>query len=488
MQMCLTHRGPDDYGEVFAGRTWLGHRRLSIVDIAGGEQPLGSDGGDRWMVCNGEIYNHDEIRAQLPDYDFTSNSDNEVALALVESEGPDALSRLNGMFALVIAGDDGALVAARDPVGIKPLYWVRDGDRAMFASELGAFDPERRPLVEPFPPGHFWTPERGLVAFARIDEPPKTPLPSFDAEQPAPPAVLDALRQVLIEAVEARMMADVPVGVFLSGGLDSSLVGAIAARVAKSRGQRLLSFAVGMPGSPDLTAARSVAEHLEAEHHEATYTAEQARAAVPEVVRVMEAYDPALVRSGVPNYFLAELAAAHCKVVLTGEGADELFAGYGYYHEIDHEPALHDELVRSVAGLHNLNLQRADRVTMAHSLEARVPFLDLEVIRFCLALPAAWKTADADRPEKLVLRRAFEEWLPDEVLWRTKAQFGDGSGAADALTDRVAATVSEAELAHAQRVEDPPPRTREEAAYLRMFREHFGDVDPSRLVGSFAQT
>jgi asparagine synthase (glutamine-hydrolysing) len=465
----LVHRGPDDEGSVMIGsEAWLGHRRLSIVDVEGGRQPLG--GSDLWLVGNGEVYNHEAVGGRLVHASFETASDNEVALHLVDHHGPDSLDQLNGMFAFVLAGRDGRFLAARDPVGIKPLYWARRGTSVRFASEMSAFDQDWQRLVEVFPPGHYWTPQRGLVQFAAA----------------VPPAAAGNTRDVLIRSVERQMMGDVPVGVFLSGGLDSSVVAAIAQRYLEERGERLKTFAVGLCDSPDLLAARAVAEHLGTEHHESVYTASEAVAAVPDVVRTIESFEPSLVRSAVPNHMLAKFTAQHVKVVLTGEGADELFAGYEYLCEFEDEASLQAELVRSIEGLHNLNLQRCDRVTMAFGLEARVPFLDREVIAHALGLPPSWKLASNGKPEKWMLREAFEGWLPPEFLWRGKSQFGDGSGATSVLQDAVGASVTDADLARERNAVDPPLRTREELAYYRIFREHLADVRPEATVGRFA--
>ncbi|MEA2421496.1 MAG: hypothetical protein QOF55_595, partial [Thermoleophilaceae bacterium] len=412
-----------------------------------------------------------------------TESDNEVALHLVDRCGPDSLDRLNGMFAFVLAGSGGRFLAARDPVGIKPLYWARRGGSVRFASEMAAFDEDWRPDVEVFPPGHYWTPQRGLVQFAAAVPPDGW---TADADPGSPDEVRRRTRDVLVDSVERQMMGDVPVGVFLSGGLDSSLVAAIAQRYLAERGERLKTFAVGLCDSADLLAARAVAEYLGTEHHESVYTASEAVAAVPDVVRAIEAFDPSLVRSAVPNHMLARFTSRHVKVVLTGEGADELFAGYEYLCEFDDAESLQAELVRSVEGLHNLNLQRCDRVTMAFGLEARVPFLDREVIEHALRLPASWKLASNGRPEKWLLREAFSGWLPEEFLWRGKSQFGDGSGAASVLTDTVSATVTEEELLAERDEVDPPLRTREELAYYRIFKEHLSGVRPEATLGRFA--
>jgi asparagine synthase (glutamine-hydrolysing) len=485
----VVHRGPDDEGRIEVVGNVLGHRRLSIVDVEGGKQPLVTPDGNLYLVGNGEVYNHEEIRETLEDGEMGTRSDNEVALRLISERGPGALSELLGMFAFLIAGEDGTFIAARDPVGIKPLYWASRDGHVRFASEMSAFDEDWQPDVESFPPGHFWTPEGSLVEFA-TPVPPRDELEHFGGpDEPGariPDEILEKVRSRLVRTVGRQMMGDVPVGVFLSGGLDSSLVAAIAARRARAEGMTLHTFAVGVAGCPDLVAARRVAEYLGSIHHERVYTADEAYAVLPEVVASIESYDPSLVRSAVPNYLLAEFAAQYVKVVLTGEGADELFAGYEYLSEIDDAEALQKELVRIVEGLHNLNLQRGDRATMAHALEARVPFLDLDVIGLGLALPPAWKLPSAGQMEKHVLRAAFDGWLPDDVLWRRKEQFGDGSGAAGVLRERVAATVTDSELAREQSEAIPPPRTREEVAYLRMFRDALEGVHLQRTLGRFA--
>jgi asparagine synthase (glutamine-hydrolysing) len=476
----LAHRGPDDRGAVQFNGSWLGHRRLSIVDVGGGHQPLSTRDESAYLVGNGEVYNHEEVRAGLVDRELLTTSDNEVALHLIDERGTEGLGELSGMFAFVMAGRDGRFVAARDPVGIKPLYWAQRDGAVRFASEMHAFDTEWQQFVEPFPPGCAWTPEEGMVRFASaIPVSAADVVPVTDHEQ-----LLTGTRDTLIRAVEQQMMGDVNVGVFLSGGLDSSLVAAIASRIAHSRGRRLQTFAVGTEGSPDLVAARQVADHLDCQHVEVTYTAAEALESLPNVVRAIESFDPGLVRSAVPNYMLARTTRQHVKVVLTGEGADELFAGYDYMREFSDPEALHAELERTVHSLHNLNLQRCDRVTMVHSVEARVPFLDRNVIEWALRIPPGEKQG---APEKRLLRESFDGWLPDELLWRTKAEFGDGSGARDALSRAVEDTVSDAEFAAERDVVEPALRTKEELAYYRVWREHLQGISAERTLSRFAR-
>lgn len=471
----LDHRGPDGSGERLVGRSWLGHTRLSIVDVEGGDQPLRDHAGGRWMVCNGEIYNHEVLRDDL-DGPFLTGSDNEAALH-ASLNGPAGVARLHGMFAFCVADEHGGLLAARDRLGVKPLYYARRNGLIAFASELRAFDPSWRPLVEEFPPGHVWTPEAGLVRFGDTS-------PRHETGHATRDEARVAIRQSLQTAVRRRMMSDVPVGVFLSGGLDSSLVAAIMA--AESGDRPVHSFAAGTPGSSDLLAARRVAEHLGLVHHERVYTAADVVAVLPAVVESIESFEPSLVRSAVPNYLLAETAAETVKVVLTGEGADELFAGYDHLRELTDPADLERELVRSVAGLHNLNLQRCDRVTMAHGLEARVPFLDLDLIDVAHRVPIGWKLPGELGREKAILREAFDGWLPHDLLWRVKEQFGDGSGTAAVM----------AEHAHGLATDDrwesvvvsglPPARSREELGYQRLFDAHLEGIRADRVLGRFA--
>jgi asparagine synthase (glutamine-hydrolysing) len=489
----LTHRGPDGDGVVALDGAWLGHRRLAIVDVEGGAQPLHDPDRGLWLVGDGEVYNHERLRAELEDAGqrFASRSDHETALRLLGEEGPEALRRLWGMFAFVVAGEDGRFLACRDTIGIAPLYWVRDGDTVILASELKAFDPQRRDAVEAFPPGHAWTPDDGLRPFRMLpdgDSPSVRSLLGDAVDEPEPPdEVLAAIRDRLVAAVERAMVADVPIGTFLSGGLDSSIVTAIAARTAERQGWRLPTFSVGLADSDDLTAARTLAGELGTDHHERVYTEDELIDWVSEVIGVIESFDPQLVHSSVPNLLVAQLASRHLKVVLIGEGADELFAGYAYYGEIEEHTELHAELVTTLEGLHAGGMHRVDRCAAACGLEARIPFLDLDVVELGFGLPARWKLADEDRPEKWLLRRAFEGWVPDEVLWRKKAQFGQGTGARDVLREHYEASVSEEELAAERDAVDPPLRTREELAYYRLFQRHLTGMDPGDVIGRFIE-
>lgn len=474
----IRHRGPDGIADRVVGTTYLGHVRLSIVDLADGDQPLGPFEG-HWAVVNGEIYNHHELRKVegLHFRDDATDSDSEAALAAAVHGHLDALADLRGMYAFVVAHPDGRVLAVRDPLGVKPLYWARDGGATYFASELVAFPEALRPAVEEFPPGHRWTPQEGLVRFRELHVGGETIATKEEARE--------LIRETLITAVRRRMMADVPVGVFLSGGLDSSLVAAIMARHKEDVTGEIHSFAAGTAGSSDLAAARRVADDLGLVHHEITYTADEVVDILPEVVASIESYEPSLVRSAVPNYLLSKATADVVKVVLTGEGADELFAGYAHYRDIEEAHDLAAELLEGISGLHNLNLQRCDRVTMAHGLEARVPFLDRDLVNLAGRIPIEWRLPGELGQEKALLREAFEGWLPHDLLWRPKEQFGDGSGTADVMTERVHELVPNDDWADERVADLPAPRSREELAYQRMFAAKLGGID-AKVLGRFA--
>jgi asparagine synthase (glutamine-hydrolysing) len=485
----IQHRGPDDTGDLVLDNAWLGHQRLSIVDVSRGKQPIANANNTAWIVGNGEIYNHEDLSAKLPPGILKTRSDTEAALHLVMRDGPASVAELTGMFALAMVTKSGDGLVARDPMGVKPLYWIDDARTTMFASELRAFDPEDRSRVESFPPGCLWTSATGVVRYA--DSVPVGVRPARRAQHRIwDDGVLAAIRDAMVLSVQRRMMSDVEVGVFLSGGLDSAIVAAIAAEYTRRRGQVLPTFAVGTEDSGDLIAARRVAEYIGSDHHEVIATPESINDELDNAVEVIEHYDPALVRSAVPNLLLAREAAKKVKVVLTGEGADELFAGYSYVHtkEFEDPDALHAELVRSLEQLHHLNLQRCDRTTMYFGLEAREPFLDTDVVRTALRIPPEWKMLTGGRAEKAMLREAFTGWLPDELLWRGKEQFGDGSGAGEVLAKLAKEKADEADT---ESVNEHPPhswalRSEEEILYYGIWERCFSGVHPDATLGCFA--
>lgn len=468
----MAHRGPDTSGAFVdpGGRVALGHQRLSIMDPEGGDQPFVGEDGRTALVANGEIYNFRELARRR---DLTSRlrtgSDSEIVLRLHESEGECDPSDLDGMYAYVLF-DGREVLAARDPVGIKPLYLGRSGDRVFLASEIKALLPVADE-VEPVPPGTAFRPATGLERFDSL------PDPEIRNDRPVE-AWLDDLRDVLGRAVEKRLMSDVPLGAFLSGGLDSSIVAALARR----RMNEMHTFSVGVEGSPDLEAARRVAEHLDTVHHEYVFSPDEVVEELPRVLHHLESFDQDLVRSAVPCHFVSRLAARHVKVILTGEGADELFAGYRYHREIEDPARLHEELRRSVAGLHDVNLQRVDRLTMAHGLEGRVPFLDLELVELAQSIPPELKLRDdptGRRCEKWILRKAFEHLLPEEIVWRRKERFDRGSGTSEVLRGALQSRMTPEEAStYADEHRATRLRSREEAVYHRMLRELFRRPGP----------
>jgi len=458
----VRHRGPDAEGIHHTGLGTLGHTRLSIMDIVGGNQPIHDQRGGRSIVANGEIYNFAQLRATLTDQRFQTESDSEPILYLYDQFGPDTAAQLDGMFAFAIA-DGEHLFVARDPVGIKPLYYGQRGNAWAFASELkalvGLVDEVRE-----FPPGHCFHTARGFRRYRS--------LPNESPQDASIDHHAGRVRGALENAVEKRLMSDVEVGAFLSGGLDSSLIAAIA----RSRLNRLHTFSVGIEGSRDLEAARMVSQYLDTIHHEYAFTADEAARLLPEIVWSLESYDQDLVRSAVPCYFVSRLAADHCKVILTGEGADELFAGYTYYHDWPAD-SLHAELHRSIHSLHNINLQRVDRLTMHHSIEGRVPFLDLNMIETAQTVPIDLKLRDVGkhrRVEKWILRKACEDLLPRDIVWRIKEQFDEGSGSVDILADTCRA-VMPPDLAGTYIAEhaDAKLRSAEEAAYHKLLHQAY---------------
>jgi asparagine synthase (glutamine-hydrolysing) len=472
MMARIKHRGPDGDGVGCVGRTTLGHVRLAILDIAGGAQPMANERGDLLVAFNGEIYNHLELRTQIEArHVFKTRSDTEVLLHLYEEEGEDMLRKLDGMFAIALAGPHGLLLA-RDPLGIKPLYYGRRGDTFFAASELKAFPPVDE--IKMLPAGHAMLAGSEPWRFA----PPFPP----EASLLTPPLgdILQEIRRRLDQAVVKRLMGDVPVGVYLSGGLDSSLIAALMRPHTVS----LHSFTAGMAGAPDLKAAREVARFLGTEHHELIYTAADVERAVPDVIRHIESFDAPLVRSAVPMHFVSKLVAQHVKVVLSGEGADELFAGYAYLAGVGGGARLKQELAAIVLRLQDTNLQRADRVSMAHGLEARVPFLDLGLVRYLSRLPAEWIEPKDDRPEKWLLREACRGLLPSSILERKKMKFSEGAGSSDVVARLVAGRIDALEFEKHRHVADGLVlRSPEELHYYRIWREAMDTHILPHLVG-----
>ncbi|MBW8367671.1 MAG: asparagine synthase B [Arenimonas sp.] len=488
------HRGPDWSGVYTHAHCVLVHERLAIVDPAGGAQPLRSADGELALAVNGEIYNHRELeRALTQPYDFQTGSDCEVINALYRESGADGIGRLNGIYAFALwDAAQGRYLIARDPMGVCPLYWGHDADgRLWVASEMKALA-RHCADVAPFPPGHVFDSATGtLVAFHQ------RPWRDYEATQGVVVSP-EALRAGFEQAVHRQLMTDVPYGVLLSGGLDSSLVAACAARFARQRVEdddrgeawwpRLHSFAIGLVGSPDLAAAEVAAKALGTVHHGYTYRFEEGLDALPDVIRHIESYDVTTVRASTPMYLLARrIKAMGVKMVLSGEGADEIFGGYLYFHKAPDARAFHEETVRKLDALHLYDCLRANKAMMAWGVEARVPFLDLEFMDLAMSMDAAHKMAGKGRMEKAVLREAFTGVLPDEILWRQKEQFSDGVGYGwiDGLKAHAEAHVSDSMLAQAPlRFPVNPPQTKEAYWYRELFEREFpGDACAKTIPG-----
>lgn len=462
----IEHRGPDGFGVHAQAGGVLGHRRLAIMDPEGGAQPLYDETHALAIVANGEIYNFPALRIELAErHDFQTTSDIEALLHLYEECGGDTPDALKGMFAFAICGE-GHLFLARDPIGIKPLYYGTWTDPS--GASVMAFASEMKPLAEwvddlhEFPAGHSFDSRTGFAWYYEVPTAP--PIERSVDEHIA------LVRRGVEKAVESHMMSDVPVGAFLSGGLDSSVIAAIA----RQHVDELHTFSVGVAGSSDIAAARRVAAHIGSIHHEYVMTPAEVIATLPEVINALESFDQDLVRSAIPTYFCSRLAAQHVKVILTGEGADELFAGYAYHKTVRDPATLHQELCRSVSTLHNINLQRADRLTMLHSIEGRVPFLDTDFIALALTVPTELKLTtmpDGRLMEKWILRRAVEDLLPADIVWRTKEQFDEGTGTIDLLADALVPLLADIDLDDYRRRTNETVRSAEEALYHRILCE-----------------
>ncbi|ALN85164.1 asparagine synthase B [Lysobacter capsici] len=481
------HRGPDWSGVSVEARAILVHERLAIVDPTGGSQPLRSADGELALAVNGEIYNHRELEQQLAQpYAFQTKSDCEVINALYRESADlgELLNRLNGIFAFALwDAARGRYVIARDPFGVCPLYWGHDADgRLWVASEMKALA-RLCDDVAPFPAGHYYDSDVGVpVKYYQ------RPWRDYAATEGVEVSKQE-LREAFERAVHRQMMSDVPYGVLLSGGLDSSLVAACAARFARRRIEeddqaeawwpRLHSFAIGLEGSPDLAAAEIAAAALGTVHHGFTYTFEEGLDVLPDVIAHIETYDVTTIRASTPMFLLARrIKAMGVKMVLSGEGSDEIFGGYLYFHKAPNAREFHEELVRKLDALHSFDCLRANKSMMAWGVEPRVPFLDVEFIEVAMRMDAQAKMVDkaTGRIEKAVLREAFEGYLPDSILWRQKEQFSDGVGYGwiDGLKAHAEAQVGDREFATAaSRFPINTPQTKEAYYYRGLFERHF---------------
>lgn len=490
----IRHRGPDWSGVYCGGSAILAHERLAIVDPESGRQPLFSPDKKQVLAVNGEIYNHQSIRQRYQDrFQFQTGSDCEVILALYRERGDGFLDELDGIFAFALYDvERDEYLIARDPIGVIPLYYGYDKEGRLYvASELKALEGQCD-SYSVFPPGHVLT---------KCDAKPRRYYErdwfSYDNVKDNPASV-DELREALEASVRRQMMSDVPYGVLLSGGLDSSIISAVAQKYAGNRVEtggkeaawwpRLHSFAVGLRGAPDLLKARLVAEHIGTVHHEINYTIQEGLDALSDVVYFTETYDVTTIRASTPMYLLARvIKSMGIKMVLSGEGADEIFGGYLYFHKAPSARAFHEETVRKLSKLYLYDCLRANKSLAAWGVEGRVPFLDTEFLDVAMRINPVAKMCPGSVMEKKILREAFSSLLPQEVAWRQKEQFSDGVGYSwiDTLKQITASSVSDEELTHAaDRFPINPPRNKEEYFYRSLFAAHFPSDSAARTVPS----
>ncbi|OCB77125.1 asparagine synthase B [Flavobacterium piscis] len=480
----MSHRGPDESDlHIMENGSIICHESLSIIDLKSGKQPIQGT-NKAWMVHDGEIYNYQELKdTVLKEHTFRTKSDSEVIVHLYEEFGYKFCNMLDGDFAFVIIDGDN-YIAARDAVGVKPLYYGLDErGRIYFSSEMKSIADQCKSFSA-FPPGHYYTGKTGFVKYYN---------PDYEDHANANKSLdLDLVRESLIQATRKRLMSEVPVGVLLSGGLDSSLTSAIASRILKDNGQKLHSFSIGLDGdSPDNIVARKAAEFLGTEHHEIHFTVEEGVSILEKVIYHIETYDIISVRSGVPMYLLSKaIADQGIKVILSGEGADEVFGGHLYFRNAPSAEEFQDETIERVQKLFTADLLRADKTTMAHGLEARIPFLDKDFLDVAIRIKTEEKQPKTyDGIEKYILRKAFDTtenpYLPAEVLWRQKEQFSDGVGYnwIDELIEYCATQVTDEQLAGAA-AEFPynSPTTKEAYLYRSIFHKFYPQVSAAQTV------
>ncbi len=494
MSKLIRHRGPDWSGIYCGDKAIIAHERLSIVDPQSGGQPLYSTDGKIVLAVNGEIYNHAEIREELSEeYEFQTGSDCEVIIPLYQKLGVGLFERINGIFAFALYDiEKDEYLIARDTIGVIPLYIGWDDNEQFFvASELKALEGTCR-TIKPFLPGHYYSSRKGkMIRYYNRD------WFEYDAVKENDASV-EELREALKASVKRQLMSDVPYGVLLSGGLDSSIISAVAKEYSQHRVEsggedaawwpQLHSFAVGLKGAPDLAAAQKVADHIKTVHHEVHYTVQEGLDAIRDVIYFLETYDVTTVRASTPMYLLARvIKSMGIKMVLSGEGADEIFGGYLYFHKAPNAQEFHEETIRKIDKLHLYDCLRANKALSAWGVEGRVPFLDKEFMDVAMRINPEAKMAKDGKMEKWILRKAFEDMLPEEVAWRQKEQFSDGVGYSwiDTLKQVAIDAVSDREMEHAaERFPINPPQNKEEYYYRTIFEEHFPSQTAAQCVPS----
>lgn len=494
MAQKIRHRGPDWSGIYVGSKVILAHERLSIVDPQSGGQPLYSADKKQVLAVNGEIYNHRDLRNEYAGkYDFQTGSDCEVILALYKHKGIDFLEDLSGIFAFALYDEEkDEFLIARDPIGVIPLYIGKDADGKIYcASELKALE-GFCDEYEPFLPGHYyWSKEGVMKRWYQREWTEYETVKNNDAK-------VSDVHDALEDAVQRQLMSDVPYGVLLSGGLDSSVISAVAKKYASKRIEtdgasdawwpQLHSFAIGLKGAPDLSKAREVADYIGTVHHEINYTVQEGLDAIRDVIYFIETYDVTTVRASTPMYLLARvIKSMGIKMVLSGEGADEIFGGYLYFHKAPDAKAFHDETVRKLSKLHMYDCLRANKSLAAWGVEGRVPFLDKEFLDVAMRLNPQAKMAPGNVIEKKIVREAFADMLPESVTWRQKEQFSDGVGYnwIDTLKEVTTNAVTDEQMLHAhERFPINTPLSKEEYYYRSIFEEHFPSESAARSVPS----
>jgi len=493
MSRRIRHRGPDWSGIHSSENAILAHERLAIVDPTSGKQPIYSKDKKIILAANGEIYNHRLLRKEISDYNFSTGSDCEVILALFKKKGVDFIDDLNGIFAFAIYDENkDEYLIARDHMGIIPLYMGWDKKGTFFvASELKSLE-GFCDKIELFPPGHYLSSKEGkLIKWYKRDWENYDNVSNNSTE-------IDHLRNALSKAVKRQLMSDVPYGVLLSGGLDSSITSAVAKIYADKRIESndqkaawwptLHSFAVGLEGSPDLKAAKKVADYIGTVHHEIIFTIQEGIDAISDVIYHLETYDVTTIRASTPMFLMARvIKSMGIKMVLSGEGSDEIFGGYLYFHKAPNDKEFHNETVRKLDKLHQYDCLRANKALAAWGIEGRVPFLDKEFMDVAMSINPKDKMISEQRMEKWVLRKAFEDLLPKEVAWRQKEQFSDGVGYSwiDTLKEMVENEISDEIFTNAsQKFPVNPPMNKEEYYYRNIFESHFPSKAAAESVPS----
>lgn len=465
----IKHRGPDALLSFSTDKISVKKNHLALAAGKAKHQP-GIIFGNNCVALDGKIYNSEEL-----DPEGRFSTDEELILNLYQEKGAAFLNELDGMFALLVATKEQKFLAARDPLGIKPLYYGSKNNTIYFASEVKALI-NFVDRIRLFPPGHYFTPEQGFICYKEFKVQEDKDLDLKTA--------IGKIKNLLTKSVLRQIPQETTPVVLLSGGIDSSIVAALTARQIAN----LETFCVGMEGAKDLEAARKVAAFIGSKHEELIYTKKDIEAVLPQIIYYLESFDPSLIRSAIANYFVFKLIGQKAKVVFSGEGGDELFGGYAYLKKIEEKEELQHEMQELFGNLHNIGLQRVDRMSMAFSKQCRLPFLGADLVCYALSLPPKWKIHAKDGVEKWILRKAFEGWLPNSLLWRTKQEFSQGSNTVKAMEEIAEEKISDQDFEHERHVLQPPLRNKEELLYYHLYRHYYDSDSAVATVGRWLAT